>query len=943
MKKITIKLGLILSLIIYLSLGLFSQVKIDYKSLDERIPLDPKIKTGKLSNGLTYFIRENHKPENRAELQMVVRAGSVFEDDDQQGLAHFIEHMCFNGTKNFPKNDLIKFLESLGMRFGGDLNANTGFDRTYYMLTIPMDRKGVLDSGFQVLEDWLRFVTFDPVELEKERGVILEEWRLYRGANDRIMKKHLPNILYKSRFAERLPIGDTAVILHAPRERFLDFYKNWYRPDITAIIAVGDFDANEVEKIIKEKFGDIPALTNPKKHIEYEIPFHQEPIVSIATDKEWPYSLIQAYFKHEGEQVPTYKNYRQTIIDGLLSTMLSQRLEELTHKSEPPYVFANAIETSFMSNLKTFFLTGMVKETGFLSGTEAILTEAFRASQHGFTQTELDRAKKEQMRFIEKAYNERDKTESANYARELSGYFHEGEAAPGIEVELALYKKWVPEITLDEINQLIKKILKKENLVISVSAPEKEGVTVPTEKEILAVYDKVSKMNLEPYVDKVTANPLFDKKVSKGKVINSEKNEQLKATLLTMSNGVKIWLKPTDFKNDEILFQAYSPGGNSLAPDADILSANFSEDLVDQAGIADFDYVTLQKMLQGKILSVSPSIGGRTEGISGNSTPEDFETMLQLVHLYFTSPRKDEETFKSFMAKMKEQLKNAKVDPNSTFNDTINYVMNSYHPRTKPLTEERLNEVNYDKAFEFYKDRFADASDFTFIFVGNFNIDSIKPLLQKYIGSLPSTRRVEEAKDNGIRYPKGKIQKIVKKGMEQKSTIRFVFTGDFNWNDDEKLELTALMGVLNIKMREQIREEKGGTYGAYASGRPSKFPIPTYRIDIGFGTNPDRVNELISTLTDLLKDLQTNKVDDTYIQKVKEIQKRQFELNQKDNRYWLRQINDYLYNGDDFSSFLNYDKQVEKISADMVLKAANKFFNWGNLAQFILYPENYKE
>ncbi|MFC2130192.1 M16 family metallopeptidase [Bacteroidota bacterium] len=929
-----------LALIVLISFSANAQPEVKYKSLDENIPLDPKITFGKLDNGITYYIRENKKPENRTELQMVIKAGSLQEDDDQAGLAHFIEHMCFNGTKNFPKNDLIKFLESLGMRFGGDLNASTGFDRTYYMLTIPMDKPGILDSGFQVLEDWLHNVTFDPEELEKERGVITEEWRLYRGANERIMRKHLPNILYKSRYADRLPIGDTTVIINAPRKRFLDFYNDWYRTDITAIIAVGDFDKNEVEKIIKERFGKIKKLENAKKHLEYEIPAHKKPITSIAIDKEWPYSLVQLYFKHEGKQHPTFKNYRQSLVDRLMSTMLSERLSELTHKPDPPYVFANAIETHFMSNLKVFSFTGMVKETGFQPGIEAMLTEAFRAMQHGFTQTELDRAKKEQMRFIEKAYNERDKTESARFAREYARNFNENEAAPGIEFELEIFKLWIPEITLVEINALIKKLITKDNLVITISAPEKEGVVVPAEEEIFAIYDKISKQKVEAYVDKVSDSPLFDKKVRKGRIVNEEENKELGITTLKLSNGVKVVLKPTDFKNDEILFQAYSPGGSSQVIDADYLSASVSDGLVDDGGIGEIDIVTLQKMLSGKIVRVSPYVGVMTEGLSGSSTPEDLQTMFELIHLYFTSPRKDDEVFQSYMIKLKEQIKNSKLDPRSTFNDTVNYTMSSYHNRSRPWTEELLSEINYDKAFAIYQDRFSDASDFTFVLVGSFKIDEIKPMIQKYLGSLPSLKRVENGKDIGKRYPKGIVDKAVKKGIEKKSSVRLVFTGDFEWNEENKFDLTALIGVLNIKMREAIREDKGGTYGIYSRGTPTQFPIPTYRIDIGFGTDPERVEELMTTLLDLIKEMQSDEVDETYIQKVKEIQKRQHEVKLKENRYWLREIYNDLYNGDDLANILKLEERVDKLTADVVLKAAKKYFKWDNYAKFVLYPED---
>jgi zinc protease len=937
--KLILKLAII-SLFAFITLtAINAQSSINYKSLDENIPIDPKVTYGKLDNGITYYIRENKKPENRAELQMVVMAGSVQEEDDQAGLAHFTEHMCFNGTKNFPKNDLIKFLESLGMRFGADLNANTGFERTYYMLTIPMDRDGVLDSGLQVLEDWLHNVTFDPEELEKERGVIMEEWRVYRGANERIMKKHLPNILYKSRYADRLPIGDTAVILHAPRERFLAFYNDWYRTDLAAIIAVGDFDKNTIEKKIKERFGKIPETKNKKEYPVYEIPSHTEPIVSIAKDKEWPYSLIQLYFKHEGKQVPTFRNYRQSLIDRLLSSMISERLNELTHKTDPPYVFANGTETHFMSNIKAFYLTGMVKESGFISGTEAMLEEAFRARQHGFTESELKRAKKEQMRFIEQAYNEKDKTESIRFAQEYARNFYEHEAAPGIEAELELFKKWIPEITLDDVNSLVKKVITKNNMVITVSAPEKEGIEIPTEEEIMAVYDKVSQKKLEPYVDIVSDSPLFDKKVIKGRIVNEVSMDDLAITKLELSNGIEVYLKPTDFKNDEIRFHSFSPGGNSQVKDSDFLSAYIADGVVDDAGIAEFDYVTLQKMLSGKIVSVSPYIGSLTEGISGSTTPEDIETMFQLIHLYFTSPRKDEEAFQSYMTKLKEQIRNSKLDPNSTFMDTISYTMNSYHYRSRPLTEKLLGEIDYEKAFEMYNERFADASDFTFIFVGNFEIEKIKPMLQKYLGSLPNIKREEKGKDVGIRYPKGKIEKEVYKGLEKKSSVRLVFTGDFEWNEKNKFEIDALLEVLNIKMREEIREDKGGTYGVYAFGRPSQYPIPTYRIDIGFSTHPDRVEELLTILTELIKKVQKNKVEGSYIQKVKEILSREYEVDLKKNGFWINQIYNTLYNREELASILKYEDMIETINADMIRKAANKYFNWNNYSKFVLYPE----
>ncbi len=916
-----------------------AQSKLNIKSLDANIPLDPKITHGTLDNGLQYYIRENKKPENRADLQIIIKCGSVLEHDNQAGLAHFTEHMCFNGTKHYPKDALVSFLESIGMRFGADLNANTGFDRTYYMITIPMDRPGVLDSGLMVLKDWLHNVTFDPIEIEKERGVIMEEWRLHQGAQERIMRKQLPVILNGSKYAKRIPIGDTAVILHAPRERFLELYNDWYRPDLAAIVCVGDFDKNVIEKKIKSMFSDIKNPSNEKPRPDFKIPMQKQTMVSIATDKEWPYNLITLYFKHQGNVNESFGKYRDNLVSALLSKMLSERLSEKTHDANPPYIFANAVETHFMSNLDVFNFNAMVKETDFLKGMEAMLSVVFQAKEFGFTKTELARAKKEQMRFIEKAVKEKDKTESGRLAQEIARNFIDKEAVPGVVYEKELYDRFIPDIKMSEINSLIKKLIIRKNLVLTVSAPKKEGFKVPSEKELLAVYDKVSAKKFTPYVDKVSDNPLFDRNVSKGRIINEDENEELGMTELTLSNGIKVYLKPTTFKNDEILVQAFSPGGNSQVGIDDYYSASVASSLIDDAGIANFDAIALQKKLSGKIVRINPYIGTMSEGFYGSVSPEDMETLFQLINLYFVSPRKDNKAFQSYITKLKEQLKNSKLDPNSAYRDTVNTVMSSYNPRSKPWDEDLIKKINYDKAFSFYQDRFSDASDFTFIFVGNFKMKPMKTFIMKYIASLPALHRKEKGKDVGMRYPKGYVYKELHKGKADKSSVRLVFTGPFKWNRENRYELQSLTQVLNMKMREKIREDKGGTYGIYSYASPSKYPHQRYRLDIGFGAKPARVKNLVTTLKNLLKDIKTNKVADSYIEKVKEIQIRQREINLKKNRYWLRHIYNDLYNGDDMSDILHSDKLYETLNSEMILKTAKKYLNFDRMAEFILYPE----
>ena len=784
--------------------------EVKYSSLDDKLPMNPEVKHGTLDNGLKYYIMENHKPANRAELQIVFMCGSVLEEDDQAGLAHFSEHMCFNGTKNFPKAELVSFLEKTGMRFGADVNANTGFDRTYYMLTIPLDSAGMLENGFQVLEDWASNVSFDPEEIEKERGVIMEEWRVYRGANQRVMKTHFPNLLKGSKYADRLPIGDTAVILHAPRERFMDLYTNFYRPNLTAVIAVGDFDGKKIEKIIKERFSKLKNPANAKERKEYKIPIHKERIVSIATDKELPMAQVQMYIKHPGMDEGTYRTYRDNIVHRIIGQMLSMRMQELSQSKEPPFLAAGGGFGNFLGDIASFSLVSIPKAegNGIINGFEAALKEAYRACQHGFTKTELDRTKEAMLTNMESALKEKDKTESKAYAMECGRNFIEDEGMPGIAYEVALYKKFLPEITIDEVNKVMKSYIKDEGVVVAVSAPEAEGIIVPKEDEILAKIDEVKAMKLEPYVDKVSDKPLFDKELTPGTITSEKKYDKADVKEFTLSNGVRVIYKTTDFKNDEILVRAYSPGGYSNATDDIYLSAEFADAILNNAGIADFTDIELQKMLTGKLVSIAPSIGELTEGFRGMAAPKDFEILMQLVHLYFTNPRLDYDAFDSFISKQKDALKNRDKDPQNALRDTIRVTMSNYHKRERPLTADMLENVDPDDAYDFFRNRYADAGDFTFIFVGNIDEKQLKDFAKKYLATLPTTGRKENWKDLGVKAPKNKLEKKVFKGQEKKSTVYLTMRDDFKYTPENKMELHALVEVLRIQLREAIREEK---------------------------------------------------------------------------------------------------------------------------------------
>jgi zinc protease len=535
-------------LAIFAMTSMLSAKDLDIKDMNAQLPVDPNITIGKLDNGLTYYIKENTKPEDRALFQILVYAGSIQEDEDQKGLAHFLEHMCFNGTESFPKNELVDFLESTGMRFGADINASTGFERTLYFVEVPTDKPEIMDNGMKVIEEWAHRVTLDPEEIEKERGVIMEEWRVYKGADERVSYEHYPYIFYKSKYADRLPIGDTAIILHAERDAFLRFYEEWYRPELMAVIAVGDFDKNVVEKMIKERFSQIKNPKNARKHEIYPVPDHKGTLVSVASDKELQMSMIQMYFKHDNVKEGTYSAYRDKLKDQLMAQMLNARLAELTRMADAPFYYAGGGNGRFIGNKGAMSLVGVLNNEKIVDGSEALMKEAFRALQHGFTETELERAKTEVLTGIRKAHKEKDKTENLQYAMEYGRNYMNNEGIPGIDYELMLQEKFVPEITLTEVNDLVKKLIKKDNLVIALSVKEVEGVPVPKKDEVLALFEKVSNSKLEPYIDKVSDKPFFDKDLMPGNIVEEKTIDDIGVTVLKLTNGARVLLKPTELK-----------------------------------------------------------------------------------------------------------------------------------------------------------------------------------------------------------------------------------------------------------------------------------------------------------------------------------------------------------------------------------------------------------
>ncbi len=908
--------------------------------LEAKIPTDPSLISGQLENGLKYFIKENGKPENRAELRLVVNAGSILEDEDQLGLAHLLEHMAFNGSEDFPKQDLVNYLESIGMRFGPDLNAYTSFDETVYMLQVPTDSLTQLTTGFQILENWAHKLTLDGEEIDKERGVVLEEWRLGQGAGQRIQDKQLPILFKGAQYADRLPIGSMDVIQNCTHETIRRFYKDWYRPDLMAVVAVGDFDAADIEARIKSLFGAIPKRDDVRERTLYDVPGHEEVLYAIASDPEATQSGVRILFKHPSTIDRTAGEYRQGIVERLYHEMLNARFSEMSQKADAPFLYAYSGKWGIARSSELVVLGAGVVDGGIPTGLEAVLIEGERVRRYGFTATELDRAKKSVLRSMEKLYQERDKQESRGYASELIRHFLEEEAVSGIEYEFNLYKHEVPGIELAEIHALAQEFITDENRVVMASSPEKEGLAIPGEAELAAVMASISEQAIEAYVDEVSSEPLISELPAPGSIVGNKYHEDIDTYELTLSNGVRVVLKSTDFKNDEVLFQAYSPGGYSVFSDEDLITAKFADKIVDYSGLGNFSLMSLQKLLAGKEVASTPYINALYEGLRGSVSPADLEILFQMIYLQFTASRYDEEAVGALLAQFSAQLENKSLSPEAAYRDTLTVTLNQHHPRRKPMTIERLGMIDQAKAKSLFDNRFEDAGDFTFLFVGNFQNDQILPLVLQYLGSLPATGRNETWVDEGVNTPAGKINKEVKRGVEPKSTTRIVFPGKFEYTRQNRFDMYTMMKVLNIRLREVLREDMGGVYGVGAWASMSKEPQEEYSLAVTFGCSPDRVSELTDAVMVEINTLINDGPDQVNIDKVKESLRREREINIQKNSYWLNSLAVYYREGRELSDFMKFNELIEGFEAAHAQAAASKYFDMDNMIQVTLNPED---
>ena len=908
-------------------------------TLEQLVPVDPLITVGTLPNGMRYYVRENRQPGARAELRLAVKAGSVLEDEDQRGMAHFVEHMAFNGTKNFPGNAVGTFMQSLGVRFGAHVNAHTGFDETVYELQIPTDNPNVIDRSLLILEDFAHNVTFDPTEINQERGVILEEWRLGLGADERINDLQFPLLLKGSRYADRLPIGKPEIIRNVNHDRLKQFYTDWYRPDMMAVIAVGDFNKANMEFQIRSRFGSIPAATSPRPRPSYTVPAQTGTTYSVLTDPEATNTRISATSTMTAREQMSIGSYRQHMVEQLFSAMLSTRLVEISQAPNAPFLRAQADRDLFVRTIEVTSLDALVAKGSVERGLSALFTELARVERFGFTAPELARMKLNLQRGLERAVVEKDKSPSGPLADEFIRNFIQDEPIPGIVYEYGLNQRFLPEITLAEVNAVAKGFMPDRNRLVAISAPEADKATLPNDIKLAGVISATDASRLTAYVDTVSNRPLLARAPTAGSVAGTTTADTLGITEWTLSNGVKVVLKPTTFKQDEIVFRAVSPGGTSLASDADYIPAETADAVVAQGGLGDFSRIDLDKVLAGTTASVRADIGPTEEGLAGGAARKDLETMFQLIYLSFTAPRADPVAFKVLTEQLRITLANREAQPDTLFNQTLDAALSQNHPRAEPLTPANVGRMDLTKSMAFYKERFSDASDFTFVFVGSFDLATMRPLVEKYLGSLPSQRRNEMVKDVGIRPPAGVVQKQVKSGIAPRSQVSIVFSGPFQNDEQHRVIAQAMADTLAGNLQRTLREDLGGTYGVSMVPRFSKRPVGEYRFAITFACDPARTDSLVKTAFQVIDEYKRNGPGQGQVADTRATLTRDLETNSASNMYLLNRILYKYEYGEDVKDVFNMRPYYDQITVASLQNAAREYLNTDRYVAVTLVPE----
>ncbi len=910
--------------------------------LNKKLPTDPKVKMGKLPNGLRYYIVKNNKPENKVQLRLVVNAGSVLEDPDQQGLAHMMEHMNFNGSTHFKRNELVDYLQSIGVQFGADLNAYTSFDETVFILPIPSDDPVKVDKGFTILEDWAGNATLDTAAINKERGIVLEESRLGQGANGRMRNKYFPELFSGSAYGQRLPIGKDSIIKNFKPMSLTRFYKTWYRPDLEAVIVVGDIDPATAEKEIIKHFSHFtdPAKEVPRPAI-IPIMERKENTGMVLSDKEQTIKVLQIFnYIEKAKPINTWNDYRQSVVEDLFNELINARLSELSQLPDPPFLFSNTSFSNFIRGYRAFLSFAVMGDKPVKGAIDSLIATNERVRKYGFLATELARAKSDLLNQVQNAYDDKNKTESGRMVQEYVNNFLTAAPIIGVTNRYEFIKQILPAITLEEVNALAKKMDSKQGKFVLLLSPEKDVAQLPSNSELISQVLAAENIPVQPYTEKATAKSLMDKLPEPGKVTDEKTDNTLGTTNLTLSNGITITLKPTEFKNDDIQMDCWRLGGSANYGLADKENAENAANIVMTMGVKDLSAIDLHKYLAGKTVTVQPYISPYDEGIQGSSSVKDFETFLQLVHLYFTAPRKDAKLFQSYINTQKGFIQNMKSNPNSYFADSVTrleYNNNPWAPVIPDVSD--YDKISLDRTFDIYKEIYSNAYGLHFTLVGNVDVAKMKPLLEMYLGSLPSKEKENKFTDPGLRPVKGVVETNINKGAAKQSIVRLIFTGDAPYSLEENLKLTVLMDALNIKIIEKLREDMGGIYGGGMNGSVINRPYNHYAINVTFPCGPENVDKLTAALFEIIKSARDTGVSEKDLSKVKETLQKQNDDKIKTNNHWLNVLTMAWIEHDNAGWIYDYSKKLAALTVSDMQETAKKYFNMDNYIKAVLNPE----
>ena len=905
------------------------------------LPTDPKVRVGKLDNGLTYYIRHNAEPKGQADFYIAQKVGSILEEENQRGLAHFLEHMAFNGSKNFPGKKMINYLETIGVKFGANLNAGTGFDQTVYNIAnAPVTREGVVDSCLLILHDWSSFISLEDKEIDNERGVIHEEWRTRTNAQMRIFDQMLPTLFEGSQYANRMPIGTMEVIDNFKYQELKDYYHKWYRPDLQGLVIVGDIDVDKVEAKIKAMFADIAKPVNPAERTQFLVKDNDAPIVSIATDPEATNTQIMLFFKRDQmpkELRPTAANLVNYYLCQVSQKMLNDRFGEIAQKPNSPFVYAQGDNGNFfIANTKdAFTIYGASSEGKAMNALTAIATESERVRKFGFTASEYERAKSDFLRQVENQFKDREKQKNGYYVNQYLENFLNDTPIAGIETEYQIFQQVAKMLPVEQVNKFAAEMIGEKNVAIAISGPKKDGLTYPTTDEVIAAFNKARSENITAYVDKVSNEPLIKELPKAGKVVKEEKGSKFGETIWTLSNGAKVFVKKTDFKEDEIIFTATSKGGSSLVDDKDAINIKALNEVISVGGVGNFSATDLPKMLAGKKASVEASVGNDSESLNGQCSPKDIESMMQLTYLTVAAPRVDNEAFQSYIERAKAMLANREAHPMTAFSDSLTAAMYGKHPRAQRLTAAMMDKVNYARIMEIYKQRFANMGDFTFTFVGNVDMNTLKPMVEQYIASLPGNPKKENFRDVKMYTRKGEYKNQFEKEMKTpKATVFTMYTGKLDYTIENRIKMSMLDQIMDIVYTKTIREDEGGTYGVDVRGSVDNYPYGSFSLYVMFDTDPKQIDKLLAKVKQGLDEIVKSGPAEESLNKVKEYMLKNYGEAQRSNSHWLNAIDAYYTWGIDRQN--GFDAKIKAITVNDIKEFTAKLLAQKNEVDVIM-------